>query len=331
MVATAATVASAFGGYVWYEQQRPKVLEIYVFALKSGRSMFIRTPDDYRILVDGGGNSEIIRHLTSLIPFYSRRIDSIIITNTNGKNVSGLIDIVDRYMVDRVYIPKFILEGLGLASLTDKIYETFIETIKSKNIYTKEISAGDELVLGGNLLNTNNGSNSNKPISTSFPTALDSVGDLRVLAKIIFPVQPDSFDYSRASAPEILMNISYGDSTILFLGDASKKVQKFIASSTNRTDVLIVSHSALSANMSPELMSLIQPKLLIYSKVVAKSALDNSEDPKKSAAKKLTVRKKSVADPFATILDGNRFNLKEVGTVKITSDGKGVTITANDY
>lgn len=304
----ATTLASCLAGYVWYEQHRPPLLEIHVFALKSGRSMFIRTPDDQRILVDGSGNSQVIQRLTDIIPFYSRRINTIIVTNTDGKNVSGLVDVVGRYLVDTVYVPKFTLENLDLASSTDKIYETFLETVKQKNIQIKEIEASEKLVLG------------------------QSKGDSKVVAEIIFPAKPELFDYSKASAPELLFNISYGDSSILFMGDASKKVQKFLASlnaavtSSSPTniasvDVLIVSHSAVAGNMSPEFMNLVRPKSLVYEKAVAKT---------KSNASNKKSPKKVVTDPLAAILDENRFNLKEVGTVKIVSDGEGVTINGSN-
>src|ERR1700690_3654211 len=78
--ATAILATATLGGYVWKEEHHPAILEIYAFNLKSGRSYFIRTPDDKRILVDGGANSEIIGELTRILPFYSRRIDSLIAT-----------------------------------------------------------------------------------------------------------------------------------------------------------------------------------------------------------------------------------------------------------
>ncbi len=318
IAATATAVASGVGAYLWHEQTRPPILEMYVFALKSGRSMFIRTPDDQRILIDGGGNSQVIQQLTGIIPFYSRRINTIIVTNTDGKNVSGLVDIVGRYLVDKVYVPKFTLENLGIASSTDKIYETFLETVKQKNIKIREVEAEDKLVLGQGIGNLNNS-------QLSMIAQAKSSSVTSVVAKIIFPAQPESFDYSKASAPELLFNISYGDSSILFMGDASKKVQKFVAESSAivtsvspptiaDVDVLIVSHSAVAGNMSPEFMNLVRPESLVYEKVVT-----NKKTPKNV-----------VVDPLAAILDENRFNLKEVGTIKIVSDGKEVIIKGNN-
>jgi beta-lactamase superfamily II metal-dependent hydrolase len=97
IAATASAIVAGVGAYVWHQEHRLPLLDIYLFALKSGQSAFIRTPDDRRILVNGGSNSEIIRRISKRLPFYSRRIDALIVTDTSAKNVSGLIDVLERY------------------------------------------------------------------------------------------------------------------------------------------------------------------------------------------------------------------------------------------
>lgn len=310
--ATATAFLSCLAGYVWHEQQRPAVLEVYVFALKTGRSMFIRTPDDRRILIDGGGNAEIIKKLTDIIPFYSRRIDAVIVTNTDGKNVSGLIDVVGRYEVERVYIPKFTLEDLKIASSTDQIHKSFIEIIGVIGLRVDEVRNGDRIPLSGD----------------------DSENQYRAVLNVLFPSPPETFSYSKASSPEILFSITYGDVAIVFMGDASVKVQKYVANSSGIADesrrnyaiesVLVVSHSASEGNLSRELIDVLRPDFLVYDRVVR--ADSGQKVPKKSATKKEKNSKQIKADPLASILGENRFNLKEVGSVRIVSDGEGVTI-----
>jgi len=304
VVAATTAVASSLGAYIWKIEARPPILEVYIFALSSGRSIFIRTPEDKRILIDGGSNSEIVRKLTDILPFYSRRIDKIIATNTEGKNISGLIDIIERYDVSEAYVSGINLEVLGIASSSDQIFSTFSDTLQREVIKTQELIAGDNI-------------------------NLDSKTDLHVF----FPVHQDRFVYSKASAPEVLFNISLGATSITFLGNASNKVQKFIASTspivnkttkTNgiTTDVLIVSHSALPTNISPILMDKLQPKYLIYSKLV-------KDIPAKSAITKKTssLKKKEIKDPLSYVLNENKFNLKEKGSMRITSNGIEMNIT----
>jgi beta-lactamase superfamily II metal-dependent hydrolase len=292
MAAAATAVAGSFGAYLWKAESRPPILEIYVFNLSGGRSIFIRTPEDKRYLVDGGFNSQVIREITGILPFYSRRIDGVIATDTEGRDISGLIDIIERYDVSDAYIPGITLEVLGIASSSDHIFSTFTETLRRKGVRTHESIAGDHI-------------------------RLDNKTDLKVL----FPVHQDRFAYSKASSPEILFDISMGGTSVTFLGDASNRVQKFIASTSplmDKTDVLVISHSALPANTSPILMGKLHPDYLVYSKLIrntsARSGMSSSS------------KKKAIEDSLARVGDMNRFNLKEEGTIKITSNGRQIHI-----
>ena len=310
-------MALGMGGYFWKEENRPKVLDIYIFNLSSGRSMFIRTPDDYRVLIDGGSNPDVIQELTKILPFYSRRIDAIIATNTDGKNVAGLIDVLDRYEVDDVYLPAVTLQSLGLVSASDPTYESLLQEIESQQAIARTIARGNIILLGD-----------------------------EVRADVHFPSKPESFAYSLASSPEVLFTLRYDNTSVTFLGNASHKVQEFLAStsavsakssdsaassttSTNviQTDAAIVSNSALPANISANLMSQLVPKYFIYSRQPQSSSSGGPSLPKSTPSK--TSKKKPAKippDPFALIPIDHRFNIKETGTIHLVSDGESLVV-----
>jgi competence protein ComEC len=306
LIIGAAATALAFGmaGYVWREEHREPILEVYVFNLKSGSSVFVRTPDDKRILINGGANSEVIRELTDILPFYSRRIDTVIATDADGKDVSGLIDVLERYSVDNVVVPAVTLQSIGLASTTDQIYATFLDTVSRLKIPLRKVSAGDTLDFG------------------------QKIGSSPVNAEILFPAASsngEKFQYSRASAPEIIMRISYGQTSVMLLGNATTKVQKFIASSTGsiisgdlggnlRTNVLVVPHSISTDSLSAEFMNKMKPEYIIYSQAITSSSKKSTKKPAK-------------VDPLYFILDDKRFNSREKGTIKAVSDGVSIKIT----
>lgn len=276
---------------------------MYAFALKTGRSFFIRTQDDVRILIDGGGNSEIIRHITRILPFYSRRIDAVIATNTDSKNVSGLVDILDRYDVGQAYVPAITLESLHLSSSTDFAYQALSKVIADKAIENHHIKAGDRLVINDHnieLLKEFTGSENNG-----------------IVIDILFPVSIDSFSYSKASAPEVLFTVRKGETRVVFLGGATTKIQKHIVLTKEnlikKADVLIVSSSATSGNLALDTMNTVDPKYLIYSK------------SPRSISTGLPQKNKS-PDPLASILNDQRFNLKDGGSVKIIFDSKKVSM-----
>jgi beta-lactamase superfamily II metal-dependent hydrolase len=292
-----AALVCGIAGYAWCEEHREPLMEIYAFNLKSGSSVFIRTPDDKRILINGGANSEVIRELTKILPFYSRRIDTIIATDIEDSDISGLIDVIERYAVDRVIIPAINVQTIGLASSTNQAYAIFLDTVHRLKIPLEKVSAGDKIDLG------------------------QKIGGQKAYADILFPVASSSFMYSRASPPEIIMKISYGQTSFVLLGNATTKVQRFLASSSNmETDVAVIPHSLSGGSLYAHLMDEMKPGFLIYSQAINASS-------KKTAATKDSPSKSKKVDPLYFILEDKRFNLKETGTVKIISDGSNITVS----
>ncbi|MGC9605317.1 MAG: hypothetical protein ABSF56_00960 [Minisyncoccia bacterium] len=294
--AAGAAALSGTGLYAWHESRRPAVLELFVFDLPGAPAVFIRTPNDKRILIDGGSNAEVIRRLTKILPFYSRRIDSVVATAADGKNVTGLIEALNRYSVDKAIIPDVTLESLGLASSSDPIYRTFIETIDLHHIPVQKVLSGDRLVLDRTGIDSNDG----------------------VTADTLFPVPADRFNYSKASVPEIVMRIEYGSTSVALLGGAGVKIQKFVATENQKpADAVVISQSATASNVSAELVDSMAPDFLLYSQQIMKS-------PKKPPA---AAKKKAAGDPLAGITDDRRFNVRKTGTVKIVSDGMHVGVS----
>lgn len=219
------------GLYTFKISQRPNELEIYIIDLPGTPTIFIRTPNDKRVLINGGSNSQIIRELTKILPFYSRRIDYIIATNTEGKNASGLIDVIDRYKVDKVILPAINLIDLGLSSSTDPIFNVFVNATEN----VQKVKQGD-------ILNI----------------------DKNVELKFLFPAAENDFEYSKASGPEMVIRISHGKNSFLLLGKVSLKIQKFIASGGTQANAAILFQSPTDSNLSREIINVIRPKFLIY-------------------------------------------------------------------
>ncbi len=295
MFAIGTAALAGIGGYAWHESRRPAVLEVFVFDTPGLPSIFMRTPDDMRILIGGGSNADIVRRITDILPFYSRRIDTIIAPDTDGRNVTGLIEVLNRYQVGRVLVPEVTLATVGLASSSDPAYEVFKEEIRKKAIPSEAFSAGMQFQFG------------------------------QVTATILFPIDPGAFKYSKASAPALCMHVSYGSASVLITGGVGTKTQKFIASAASTSpgifpvSALATYRSTASGNISAELLRIANPEYLIYSQAIPKAA----KKPQAAAQKKGPLQK---ADPLAGLLKDQRFNIREKGIVKIISDGHSLEI-----
>ena len=126
---------AGIGAYMWYESSRPRTFELYVFDTPGMPSIFIRTAHDRCILINGGANADIVHRLTELLPFYSRRIDEVVATNDDPKNVTGLIEVLGRYRIDSV--------TLEVPTSTDPTYAVFLETVKTAKV--SKLSTGSRI------------------------------------------------------------------------------------------------------------------------------------------------------------------------------------------
>jgi len=284
--------------YIWKVSRLPTEMEFYVFDTKGDPSIFIRTPDDERILMDGGGNSEIIREITKVLPFYSRRIDEIIVTSDSGDGVTGLIDVVNRYKIGQIILPNVTAKEVGLSSSTDKIYETFIETIEQLKIPIQRVGKGDILNFNKNKFEFGN----------------------ELKFEVLFPDIDSGFKYSKASPSEMILKIDYGETSFLLIGNASLKVQKFLAGESSigmRSNVLVVSHNVATSSLSTNLLNVVKPEFIIYSQAISKKSV-LSVNSKTSTPNK--------TDPLYMMMSDHRFNLKQKSTIEVLSDGKSVWV-----
>ena len=229
--------------YVMRTHARSRTFSLYIFQLKNNIAIFLQTSSGKRILINGGGNSEIVRKITKVIPFYSRHIDTIISTNEEDKNITGLISVVDRYKVDRAYLQKINSHNLNLSTTSSKIYDTYIHKLKARKIYVQELIKGDVIKL-----------------------------DEETKIEVLFPVQSNDFKYSKSSSPELVLVVSFKDFNFLILGNVSKKIQKYLLSDTflvsnfaTLTNALIIPHSLSKSNTDERLLDMLNHKIIIYS------------------------------------------------------------------
>ncbi|MDD5165289.1 MAG: hypothetical protein PHG25_02000 [Candidatus Pacebacteria bacterium] len=293
-------IVASISAYIWHISVVPLRFELYVFNTKGKPAIFIRTPQDERVLINGGANSDAIRYITKVIPFYSRRIDMVVLTNDDANNVTGLIDVINRYKVGSIIIPAITTRSLGLASSTDEIYETFMNTVSASHIPIKEVKMGDTI------------EHSHFKVDVLFP-ALDSED-----VASMHSTTSKQFSYSKASVPELVLKITYGRTAFLLIGDVSTKIQKFIAKASPMANVLIIPHSASASALSLDLVNAVQPEFIVYTQAITSAQSSSKISSRVSKIKNV--------DPLYMILDDHRLNLKQKNTIRVLSDGESVEV-----
>jgi competence protein ComEC len=214
------------GFYIYKWEFREPVLEVSFFYLNRGRSIFIRTPHGETVLIDGGQNSEVLRELSKATPFYRRRIDTVVVTSAASKNVGGLIDVLERYEVERVVMPSLMGTSTALSA--------FEKILRKKKLFPEEVQRGDRFEIGSAYFD------------------------------VLFP-DPD-FKFNKTSTPEMVLSLTYGTTTLLFLGDTSITIQKRIARDVESAYLVEFAHGATKSRVSADLLGKFEPKVIVSTK-----------------------------------------------------------------
>jgi competence protein ComEC len=71
-----------------------------------GDAILVESADGARMLVDGGPDPDrVLTQLDSVVPAWDRRIDIVVLTHPHEDHVAGLVRVLERYRVGRVFEP----------------------------------------------------------------------------------------------------------------------------------------------------------------------------------------------------------------------------------
>lgn len=228
--------------YIYSWEYREPLLDIHFLSLDRGRAIFIRTPENKTILVGGGQNSQVIRGITDAMPFYSRSIDYVVIPSAVPAQIGGLIEVIERYEIGEIIMPKLIATSTVLTQL--------MREVRKNKIHTEEVQKGD---------------------------IVEIEHELKV--SILFPY--DGFKYNKTSLPELGLKIQYGDTAVYLIGNLSKTIQKDILKNTEipeAKNILEFYHSMADGKVSAEFLEALDPEYMFSTKEkTAKLSSDGSE------------------------------------------------------
>lgn len=213
----------ALSYYVYHWENRKPLLEVNFFSLNRGRAILIRTPENKTILIGGGQNSEAIQKLTSEMPFYKRSLDAVVIPSAVPAQIGGLIEIIERYEVGEIIMPKIIA--------TSTVLNELMKDIRSKKIHIKEVERGDKIEIER---------------------------DLKI--HVLFPNK--DFKFNKSSLPELGIELEYQQTHAFLLGNLSKTIQKDIVKDVQVKDsqnIVEFYNSMADGKVSEELLELIDP------------------------------------------------------------------------
>ena len=200
-------------------------LHLKVLDVGQGDAVYLETPGGYRILVDGGPDSRVLKHLGSNVPFYSRKIDLLILTHPQADHLTGLVEVAKRYQIGTLWVSN--------SENNTKIFAEWQQVLRRKRINKIEVSAGDKITL---------------PDKTN--------------VLVVWPKKDlKSADLNSYS---VVVLVSFGNFDALLTGDADRQVQPYTGMSSP-VEVFKVPHHGSKTALNEGFVKTLSPEISIIS------------------------------------------------------------------
>ncbi len=204
--------------------------QIIFFDVGEGDAIFIRTPENKKILIDGGANKKILYLLSKKLSFLETNLDLVILTHPHADHLNGLIEVINSYRVKKI-----LLTGVEYESPN---YKYFLELIKLKGIKTIFAKKGQKIPF--------------------------KEGEIEVLYPFEVLVGKKFKDINQSS---IVLKVKYKTITILLPGDIGIETEKkLVLNDINlKADILKIAHQGSATSTSELFLQKTNPLIGIIS------------------------------------------------------------------
>lgn len=210
-------------------------LEVVFFNVGQGDSIFIETPKNLQVLIDGGPSAKIVlEKLSKEIPFWDRSIDLVVLTHPDFDHLNGLNWVLESYEVKNI-----LWSGVEEKTSAFNFWKENVEGEVRKG--AKEIMAEK-----GKLL---------------------TLGDVSLT--VFYPEKSMKGEVLEENTNEtsVVTKLNYGNIDFLFPGDITKEIETNLLNLELplNSDVLKVAHHGSKSSSSYYFLKEVSPKLAVIS------------------------------------------------------------------
>jgi competence protein ComEC len=185
-----------------------------------------------QVLVDGGPSPQALAlELGERMPFWDRTIELVVLSHPHADHLTGLVDTIQRYRVERVLYPE--------SDYGSPLCQQWLELIGEKDIECTIARAGQEI----------------------------NLGDGMKIAVLNPPIPPLSDTGSDVNNNSVVLNLHAGRVSFLLTGDIEREAEfELIARRSNLSStVLKVGHSGSKTSTTAEFLAEVSPAAAVIS------------------------------------------------------------------
>jgi len=213
----------------------PGIFEVTAIDVGQGDSLLLITPEGKTLLLDAGGipgssRSEFDVGEEVVSPYLwsrgIRRLDAIAISHAHSDHMGGMRSVIANFQPRELWY--------GVES-PDRGFQDVEQTAREFHLKLTPHAAGDAFDFGGlhiRVLNPQPG----------WPATMRGQDD-----------------------ESLVLHIQYGETSALLVGDAHKRIEKFLIDEAPRADLLKIGHHGSMTSSSPEFLDAVQPRFAVVS------------------------------------------------------------------
>jgi len=250
-------------------------LEVVFFDVGQGDAIFIETPQNHQILIDGGDGDNILKKLQQEMPFWDRSLDLVILTHPEKDHIGGLVEVLERYEVD------YILWNGVIRDIAEyKKWQKLVEKKKAKEV----IAEKRKVAKAGRV-------------------------EINILYPFLSFENEEFFETSNDTS--IVSKLKFGSACFLFTGDITKTIERKLVNEEVdlNCEILKVAHHGSKYSSSYEFLNEVTPEVAVV------QVGDNSYGhPSKEALQRLDkfgkVLRTDLNGDIEIFSDGSYYNFK---------------------
>lgn len=208
-------------------------LYVYFLDVGQGDAILIDAPNGNQILIDAGRDEKVLKELDSVMNFYDKSINAIVMSHADLDHIGGFFDVIENYSIKKVYRPDVPIDSDEEETLINYSEDLFFEI--------KDLSIGDKIII-------------------------DS--ENKIYMETLWPFGIEEGEDFERNENSLVFRLVYGDSEFILTGDSTTFSEEEILKRFGDeifADVLKVGHHGSNTSTSEEFLEKIKAKFAIIS------------------------------------------------------------------